>query len=833
MQVESDSLHVARLLDSIRLLSYRHLDSARQLGAALYEGEAQAFGYLRTRACTLNVRLANSAGDTAAARQWLDRERLYLQNLHGHTESKILIEWFDNLNLIVGHQWERALPQIEALKQRLDSIAQPGHTVHLELRHDINGLLIDLYASHHDTRRQIDLGYENLELNRQGILPNKQYQTSYALGIAYSRLEDADLASYFFNRCIDLTCGRPSPHERDLHARSVHYLAALANTRGDTLSMLYYTEEAVDLFRELRLEQEIPPLLDLASYYMRRDDHRVYDSLMRRVDTLVGRASDPYHIACADMVRAEHALLHGDRQAAIALARHAYATDISRQSWPDVLAMLDTLCAQTGAYSDAYHYQRLANDLDRARLAQTYVREMEQVRNDYARKELAGETERLLTEQRLQQAEIRSQRRTIWLVSLALGFSIVLLALAGWLARRLKTANNQLQSQARALIEAKETAEKAMRAKSDFLSVMSHEIRTPLNAVIGMTHLLLDEEPREEQIDSLRTIEFSSRHLLSLINDILDYSKIEAGRIELEQAPFRLDALARGMIETARVRAQDKDIAVECWYDPALPTTYVGDQTRLGQVLHNLLSNAVKFTDAGRVLLRIEDAGSNALKISISDTGIGIDAEAQRTIFDKFSQATPDTTRKYGGTGLGLAITRHLVELMGSRIGLTSTPGQGSTFFFVLNLPVAETQALDVPRTQPRTTGSLHDCRVLVAEDNPINQKVIERFLIKWGMIPTLVNNGQEAVEALQRGPFCLVLMDVQMPVMDGVEATRRIRSLPDPGTASTPIVALTASALPEEVTAFMNAGMNDLVAKPFNPQHLLDTLGKYARTAV
>lgn len=385
------------------------------------------------------------------------------------------------------------------------------------------------------------------------------------------------------------------------------------------------------------------------------------------------------------------------------------------------------------------------------------------------------------------------------------------------------------------LIRAKEIAEEAARAKQQFLSTMSHEIRTPMNAVIGMTHLLLQENPRPDQMENLHSLKFSSENLLVLINDVLDYSKIEAGKIVFEEVDFNLHSLLEGLRQSFVFQASDKNIQIECHIEPDVPKIVIGDPVRLNQVLINLMSNAMKFTEQGKVSLSARVVGSDKkitrIEFSVSDTGIGISPDIIGEIFNSFVQASPDTTRKYGGTGLGLAICKQLLRLKHSDIHVESEPEKGARFYFILAFMNSTLKHItDTDDIGKISYKKLNGKKVLLVEDNEINRLVAFKFLRKWGVEVTEAGNGKEALEHLKKNVFDLVLMDLQMPVMDGYEATRLIRSSM-PNGKTIPIVALTASIMNEVQEKILTSGMNDIILKPFNPGELYSKIVKVLET--
>lgn len=422
---------------------------------------------------------------------------------------------------------------------------------------------------------------------------------------------------------------------------------------------------------------------------------------------------------------------------------------------------------------------------------------------------------------------------TGWL-SIALIIILSLLTLSLYKNNNLRTkANELLQDKNTELQQAKENAEKASQAKAQFLSTISHELRTPMYTVTGLTHLLLEEDPKPEQKDHLKSLKISGEYLLSLINNLLDLNKLEVNKVELEHLPFDLRSRLESVLSTLSKSAELNNNKIHFEYDENIPQRVIGDSLKLSQIIVNLVSNSIKFTIDGDIWVRVQKlqhiGNEVILHFEVQDTGDGVSKKKQTSIFESFSQGSLQINRKYGGTGLGLSIVKNLLNLMGSTISLESKLGKGSKFSFDIKYETLQDEELKteiVPQIHKMDERIFENKKVLIVEDNKINQMITKKILEKKKMICSVVDNGMDAVNLAQSGEFDVILMDIHMPGISGIEATEKIREF----NTEVVIIALTALTIEENLEEFYNAGFNEFISKPFNASDFFEKIYRTLR---
>ena len=434
-----------------------------------------------------------------------------------------------------------------------------------------------------------------------------------------------------------------------------------------------------------------------------------------------------------------------------------------------------------------------------------------------------------------QKNDLDKQQKSISFSKITTGLSIALIVILSLLTLSLYK-NNNLRAKANELLQdknnelqlAKEKAEKASLVKAQFLSTITHELRTPLYAVTGLTHLLLEENPKPEQKEHLNSLQFSGEYLLSLINNILDLNKLEANKVEVEKVTFQLKKRLNDVLIALKKSADDRKNTLRLEYDESIPDKIEGDSLKLSQIFINLIGNSLKFTQNGDVVVRVSKINKKdnkvTLRFEIEDNGVGISKKKQKSIFEAFSQASLQINRKFGGTGLGLSIVKNLLELMGSRIQLDSELGKGSKFWFDLVLEVSTNEITGVAGETVLSEdeyNSLENRQVLVVEDNKINQMITRKILEKRKIVCQVADNGMDAIKMVQENDFDVVLMDIHMPGISGIEATQEIRKF----NPELPIIALTAVTIDENLDEFYRVGFNEIIPKPFKTEEFFEKI--------
>jgi signal transduction histidine kinase/CheY-like chemotaxis protein len=524
-----------------------------------------------------------------------------------------------------------------------------------------------------------------------------------------------------------------------------------------------------------------------------------------------------------------------DKQRNIARAKSSIdkAFEISRRNR---YLKIENDCYKT--YSDiAYLQDRTVDAFTSLRMYIDKKNELEEIHAAVLSKNLNFESnsEALIAKIALQQSDLDQQQKSITMNRFTTGLSVALIIILSLLTLSLyknnnlrAKANNLLQDKNDELLIAKERAEKASLAKAQFLSTITHELRTPMYAVTGLTHLLLEEKPREDQKEHLNSLKFSGEYLLSLINNILDLNKLEANKVELEKKSFSLKKRVEDVLITLKKSAMDKNNKLALEYDDGIPSKLMGDPVVLSQVLINLVGNSVKFTENGKITLRVKKLSqtdrSVLLHFEIQDSGVGISLKKQKAIFESFTQGSVQINRKFGGTGLGLSIVKNLLTLMDSKVHLESEIGKGSKFWFDVKLNISDEKP-DTVKTDSQVSGmnyeKMENLNILVVEDNKINQMITKKILEKNKISCSVADNGEDAVKMAKDNHYDLILMDIHMPGISGIEATQQIKEFKP----ETPIIALTAVTIDENLDDFYKAGFNEIIPKPFKTEEFFEKI--------
>lgn len=664
------------------------------------------------------------------------------------------------------------------------------------------------------------------------------------IGLIYRDAKDYTNALKKFEEALEI---RRKADDKNLIAHSYNYIASIYTSLKNFDEAEKYYNRSLQLYKEINYYSDMGKvMMNIGKLYFEKSEKE--KSLGYRNDAVKLFLDKNKLFAAAEAMTdlAEFHKSDGNISEALNHSFRAYKiatenkyTSVRQQS----LKLLSDLYLISNNLQEAYNYLKIFDDLKDSiaqREAQRKLVNLE-FSNEFQRRD--REMSSMKSENQLKQLTIENQSRKntfLLIITTAIFVLLVVIFFAFRLQRKslkilqdrnkvIDENNKKIEISMKMLEDAKEEAEKNARIKSEFLSIMSHELRTPMNAVLGMTQVIMEENPRKDQLENLETIKISAQNLLDIINDILDYNRLESGKIFLEHKDFSLKNLMAKLFRIFSYSMKQKGLTLNYNYDSSLGESFIGDEIRLGEIITNLIGNAIKFTDSGAITVDIKKIGNkpntSLIRFSVKDTGIGISQQNITNIFDSFTQEKTDTTRKYGGTGLGLSIVKKLLELMSGRIFVESKVGEGSKFYFEIELENSDKKFEQVIKEPESAPNKINLSKILIVEDNTVNQLVMKKMLKNTGIEIDIADNGKIGFEKVLQNKYDLVFMDLLMPEMDGYEATREIRNF----NKDIPIVALTADVMKGVEAKTKEAGMNNYLTKPVKKDELLKILSLYS----
>ena len=668
-----------------------------------------------------------------------------------------------------------------------------------------------------------------IQFSKVNKKPETQANQTFRLGKLYYEVKKYDDAINAFNKSISLSIPfEPTP----IQASTYYYLGMCymqkasfnkAETSFNKAESLYGTLKITDAEDLIALQRGIiyksKKEYDLAS--------NIFNKIIVKPENpaiLISKAEALYQIGTIEMAQNRNNLALNYFNKALEL--NAKVENLEQQS-AILLALstvYDKMLDKNNAYSFLKQHSNLKESISILDNKKLGVDDYEKFKESERLKEIEQ-----INEETKEQEKASKFSKLISILAIALISILSLLSLSLYKNNIIRTQSNKLlEDKNKELILAKEKVEKASNARSEFLSTVSHELRTPLNAINGITHLLLQEKPKKTQMHYLESLQFSGNYLTKFINDILEINKIDSSKAEIEKIHFNLKLLLENMQSSLKELASENQNNFIFEIDSEIPEYIIGDPTKLSQILMNLINNALKFTHNGDVIVTtklatLEDKKANNY-FEVKDSGIGIPEDKQETIFDSFSQGSIDINRKYGGTGLGLTIVKKLVCLLGGEISLESKVNEGSTFRFELPFKVTKKPHKIDKKNNKIDTITFVDKKILVVEDNKINQMITKKMLENKGIVCHIIDNGEESIEVCKYNKYDLILMDVHLPGINGTIATQQIRKFD----TITPVIALTAISLNENREMLLSYGMNDVITKPFAPEDFYAIIGKY-----